>query len=567
MKTDELIHTVERAKHGNRAAFEKLYSEYYERLYFFVLKNVGKKDAAEDITQEAFLQSMESIRKLEKPETYVTWLHSIAYHKCADLFRQEKRSSYFDSEEEQEQAMELVNLNKPVMLPDDFAENKDVAKKLKALIDGLKPDMRAAVILYYYDDLSVAEVAKSLGMNENAAKQKLFQARKKLKAGIDKLTKGGAVMSAVPVGTMLRRTVSPKYAAGARVITGSSAAVSAFAVKTAGVCAAAVMAVGVPVGLGMLDKEGGDPKGDIRPNSSAIHRIVNESSSAESIPEAELFGGDEMTVPEDSSSQTDDTSSESESETSSQVTVIKLGEEKYSSLAAEATVSIAQSSSSEAGSEEYDELPALFTIDELAGASMDDIIAAAGDRYSISEVYNRFYDDALVLNFDNDPDCSVRVTDGYVDSITMTYSGSISDDIRVGMTNRELAGALGRRVVVRATAGNGNTSWGMTSPYIYDFISDVIIDGRRWLIFYYMEQEDIDEIESRHRLINEGLYPPEEGGDLSEQEPLDISDLDLTSEMMIWFADESEYERFYDQSWKTPEYVAEWNYISERAMG
>ena len=182
MNKSELIRTVKNAQDGSKKAFEALYGEYYDKLYFFVLKNVGRKDVAEDITQESFLKAMEGIHTLENPENFGTWLHSIAFHKCKDIFRKEKRSAYFDSDEEMEAVMENVSLNEPVMVPEDYATNKERAKELKQLIDELKPDMKSAVILYYYDNMSVADVAKTLGMNENSAKQKLCQARKKLKA-------------------------------------------------------------------------------------------------------------------------------------------------------------------------------------------------------------------------------------------------------------------------------------------------------------------------------------------------------------------------------------------------
>ena len=187
MNKNDLITTVNNAKRGDKKAFETLYSEYYSNLYFFVLKNVKNKETAEDITQEAFLKAMKSLETLARPETFETWLHSIAYNKCMDNFRAESRNACFETDEEKEQAIENSALNSPVMLPEDYAVNEDRKRELADLIDRLKPDMRSALILYYYNDMSISEVASSLGMNENAAKQKLFLARKKLRAQIEKL--------------------------------------------------------------------------------------------------------------------------------------------------------------------------------------------------------------------------------------------------------------------------------------------------------------------------------------------------------------------------------------------
>jgi DNA-binding PadR family transcriptional regulator len=66
MERNETIRMVERAKAGDKSAFEALYSDNYDRIYRYVLKNTGRPDAAEDITQEVFLQSMQNIGRLEK---------------------------------------------------------------------------------------------------------------------------------------------------------------------------------------------------------------------------------------------------------------------------------------------------------------------------------------------------------------------------------------------------------------------------------------------------------------------------------------------------------------------
>ena len=55
MNKNELRAVVEKAQNGEKTAFEKLYKEFHEKLYFFVLKNVGDKHTAEDITEDSFL--------------------------------------------------------------------------------------------------------------------------------------------------------------------------------------------------------------------------------------------------------------------------------------------------------------------------------------------------------------------------------------------------------------------------------------------------------------------------------------------------------------------------------
>ena len=281
MKKTELINTVNNAKHGDRKAFEKLYNEYYSNLYFFVLKNVKNKETAEDITHEAFLKSMEKIKTLEHPENYGTWLHSIAYNKCTDHFRVESRNAYFDTDEEKDFAIENNAMDITVMLPEDYAINKDRKKEIAALIDGLKPEMRSALILYYYNDMSVSDVAKSLGMNENTAKQKLFQARKKLKTQIEKLYGKGGMLAVVPMKDMFKHTITPKYAA-ARVAAAPAVSSGFLAGKIAAISAAAVLAICIPVGLGMSEKSEKGFAGDVKLTDSSSHVEVSYNEVTDS---------------------------------------------------------------------------------------------------------------------------------------------------------------------------------------------------------------------------------------------------------------------------------------------
>ena len=315
MKKNELIDIVEQAKAGNKNAFKALYEEYYDRLYFFVLKNVDSKEAAEDITQDTFLKSMEKIDSLEKPENYVSWLHSIAYNKCTDMFRSRKSDVYFDTDEEFEAAMESHSLNEPIMVPEDYATDKDRARQLKAMIDSLKPDMKSALILYYYNDMNLADVAKTMGIPENTVKQKLFRARKKLKSKIEEMAGKGIVLSAVPMNRLLRGTVSPKNAAA--MVTRSGASLSSIPMigKIAGISAAAVIAVGVPMSLSRMDKNA-DIAGDVRVRDTSYVSAEADTSSAVDTLTSEVIevslsdtSAAEDTVNRREVTKTDDTSS------------------------------------------------------------------------------------------------------------------------------------------------------------------------------------------------------------------------------------------------------------------
>lgn len=239
------------AQAGDKAAVEALYREYRDRIRFFVLKNIPSKDAAPDIVSAAFLTAIEKLPELRCAEAFGSWLYSIAYSKCLQYLESESELARFDSDEEYESTVENALLNEPVKLPPDYLENEETMAQLREAIDSLKPEMRSAVIMYYFEEMNTAEVGQALGLSENAARQKLFQARKKLSSKLKKLAGGGITLCAVPLGAVFHAAFAGgKAARTAAVLKGGAAA------KAAAIGAAAAVAVGVPAALGRLGDNG-----------------------------------------------------------------------------------------------------------------------------------------------------------------------------------------------------------------------------------------------------------------------------------------------------------------------
>ena len=185
---------------GDKAAFEKLYQEFHEKVFFFIIRIVDSPDTAEDLTSETFTTAFEHISQLKSGESFVGWLYSIAYSKCAKHLKELSRNI---SNDELEYLLEAGRLNEPILLPDDYAENEETKEQLKSIIDSLSPDMRAAVIMYYYDEMTITEVAEALETNENNVSQKLYKARKRIKEKVEKLIGKDGLFAAVPMSTVL----------------------------------------------------------------------------------------------------------------------------------------------------------------------------------------------------------------------------------------------------------------------------------------------------------------------------------------------------------------------------
>lgn len=309
MKRMDQQQLIKAAKDGDRKPFEQLYSDYRDKLHFFVLKNVGSKEAAEDIVSEAFLDAMQNIGSLKAEEAFGSWLYSIAYRKCIHYNEENSHTAHFDSEEEQELAMSDFGLNEPIKLPEDYAVNRQRQEQIKEIIDGLSTEQRSAIILYYFEERSVGEVAKALNINEGAAKKRLFDARKKIKTKIEKLMKSGAFCLA-PLGAVLQSSIDGKYAAG--VIKAGAAVKGVSALKIAAAGAAAVVVVGSPVGLHLINN--GSWGGEQILDSSSV--VLNEKTESEN---------DESLVKDREDNYPDKLTTTTES--NSELIVVKIGDD------------------------------------------------------------------------------------------------------------------------------------------------------------------------------------------------------------------------------------------------
>ena len=204
--TAELAALVERTRKGDKAASTELYEKMYDKLYFSAYKNVHNKEDAEDIVQEAFVRATESLKDLISNDCFTSWIYSVTYNLCADKLRGGDNTVRFDNDDDRDNAIENSSFNEPVMVPEDYMQNEETKRQIKDVIDGLRPDLRSVIILFYYDQMSMAEIAETMGISESSIKTKLFSARKRIKAKLRALGMNGDTtvhMTLVPLPALL----------------------------------------------------------------------------------------------------------------------------------------------------------------------------------------------------------------------------------------------------------------------------------------------------------------------------------------------------------------------------
>lgn len=214
-KTTDL---VARAKQGDSAAFEALYIEYKDRLAKFVMKKGLPEQDAEDIVSETFVEVMKHIQDLDNNEFFGTWIHRIALNKANLFYNRQNRMqrASFDTADSLDSGLDKIDgeaaaieqayedeYGDTVLLPSDYAENEDTKRIIAEQISSLTDDQKEALVLFYYENRSLNEIAEMTGTNVNNVKGRLFKARKSLKKKLEVLQEQGIVLCAVPISSIV----------------------------------------------------------------------------------------------------------------------------------------------------------------------------------------------------------------------------------------------------------------------------------------------------------------------------------------------------------------------------
>ena len=249
---EQQIELAAKAIKGDENSFSKLYQLYYQKIYALAFQTLKNTSDAEDVLQVTFIKAWQNISRLSNPAAFNTWIQKIALNECTTLMRRRKPEYSIDNDDSIAAAFELES---DLMLPEAYAEQEDLSERLRRIIFTLSDVQRQTIVLFYYDNLKIPEIAEIMDCSENTVKSRLFLARKAIKTDIEEQErKTGAKFYGVPLvpfGAVFSRQVSKSAIAPARAAQLYSG-ICAAASPAAAASAAAGMAAGTKVLIGVL---------------------------------------------------------------------------------------------------------------------------------------------------------------------------------------------------------------------------------------------------------------------------------------------------------------------------
>ena len=172
---------IQRASGGDAEAFNSLMGMHERRMYAVALRMCGNPEDAQDCLQEAMLRIYRAISGFKAQSSFSTWIYRITMNTCLDELRKRKSRPSTSLDGLVEEGWSPTDSGDS---PERHAVRREMRGKLRALIQELPEDMRAAVVLRDIQGYAYDEIADILGANVGTIKSRISRGREKLREKI-----------------------------------------------------------------------------------------------------------------------------------------------------------------------------------------------------------------------------------------------------------------------------------------------------------------------------------------------------------------------------------------------
>ena len=168
------------AKNGNKKAFDKLYELTHNDVWYNCLSLLKDEENAKDIMQETYITAFLKLDTLNDEQKFCGWIISIAVNKCKNKLKGKVEYQIDD------EVLITEAETDELMLPEEYITKTEKRKVLLQIIeDTLSFNQYQVVLMFYFNELSIAEIAQALEISEGTVKSRLNSSRAKMKTAIE----------------------------------------------------------------------------------------------------------------------------------------------------------------------------------------------------------------------------------------------------------------------------------------------------------------------------------------------------------------------------------------------
>lgn len=168
------------AKNGNKKAFDKLYEITHNDVWYNCLSLLKDEENAKDIMQETYIAAFLKLDTLNDEQKFCGWITSIAVNKCKNKLKGKVEYQIDD------EVLIAETETDELMLPEEYINKAEKRKVLLQIIeDTLSFNQYQTVLMFYFDEMSISEIAQGLEISEGTVKSRLNSSRAKMKTAIE----------------------------------------------------------------------------------------------------------------------------------------------------------------------------------------------------------------------------------------------------------------------------------------------------------------------------------------------------------------------------------------------
>lgn len=160
-------------QNGEQGAFAELVRRHQNRVFRFLLRMMGCREEALELTQDTMLKAFHALPGWRPDATFGTWLFRIASNAATDRLRRKKVVKYVPIEEH-------MDFPDPAAGPEEALQSAQRYRILEAALQRLQEEYRQVLLLREVEEMSYAEIGDVLGLREGTVKSRIARARQAL---------------------------------------------------------------------------------------------------------------------------------------------------------------------------------------------------------------------------------------------------------------------------------------------------------------------------------------------------------------------------------------------------
>lgn len=196
-----MSYLVQKARENDQEALAEIYKISSPAVYKTIRVLIKDEDTVYDILQDTYVKAFTRLDQLQNPDKLIPWLKMIANNLAKDWLKKSKPVFFTDiyggEELEDIPFEESIEDVRSELNPEMAMDQQEAKRLVMEILDHLPEDQRVVIGMFYYEEMSVKDIAQTLGVSENTVKSRLSYGRRKIKEQVLDLEKRGTKLYSV----------------------------------------------------------------------------------------------------------------------------------------------------------------------------------------------------------------------------------------------------------------------------------------------------------------------------------------------------------------------------------